>query len=222
MPKQEFVDASVPDSPASASSQRQTRTSARKSVQTPSTPSSRTSPRVASTASNGTLASTPRSLRRKGNLPNKPPPTRKRPLGMDIEEMQQDTSVSVSRPAASQPAKRTRRTQDAGPPPPATQPLPRPVSPSKPTSVSLSVPVPTAAPAPSSPEAPERTMPKDKGKHRLASRRRSANFWHLDGSVVVQVHNTLFRLHRSRLTQQSAFFADLFAGDDRCVSFLCR
>ncbi len=59
---------------------------------------------------------------------------------------------------------------------------------------------------------------KDKGKQRIVARKRSANFWHLDGSVVVQVQNTLFRLHRSRLMQQSDYFSALFSGDGRCVS----
>ncbi|TFK85399.1 hypothetical protein K466DRAFT_494802 [Polyporus arcularius HHB13444] len=53
----------------------------------------------------------------------------------------------------------------------------------------------------------------------MVARKRSANFWHLDGSVVVQVQNTLFRLHRSRLMQQSDYFSALFSGNnERCVS----
>ncbi|KAI0634622.1 hypothetical protein C8Q77DRAFT_1056078 [Trametes polyzona] len=39
---------------------------------------------------------------------------------------------------------------------------------------------------------------------------RNQNFWHLDGSVVIQVQTTLFRLHRSRLAQHSDYFAALF------------
>ncbi|GBE86563.1 hypothetical protein SCP_0904420 [Sparassis crispa] len=35
-------------------------------------------------------------------------------------------------------------------------------------------------------------------------------FWHVDGSVILQVENTLFKLHRSRLAQDSSYFADLF------------
>lgn len=58
---------------------------------------------------------------------------------------------------------------------------------------------------------------KPKGKQKTVARKRSENFWHLDGSVVVQVQNTLFRLHRSRLTQQSEYFAALQNGDGRCV-----
>ncbi|KAI0692576.1 hypothetical protein C8T65DRAFT_586512 [Cerioporus squamosus] len=49
----------------------------------------------------------------------------------------------------------------------------------------------------------------------MVARKRSANFWHLDGSVVVQVQKTLFRLHRSRLMQQSEYFSALFNGDER-------
>ena len=39
---------------------------------------------------------------------------------------------------------------------------------------------------------------------------KSADHWHIDGSVIIQVQNTLFRLHRSRLAQQSKYLADLF------------
>ncbi|KAI0684312.1 hypothetical protein C8Q76DRAFT_636454, partial [Earliella scabrosa] len=50
-------------------------------------------------------------------------------------------------------------------------------------------------------------------------RRRNENFWHLDGSVVVQVQNTLFRLHRSRLAQQSEYFSAQFsAASSFCLS----
>ncbi|KAH9918696.1 hypothetical protein B0H21DRAFT_895581 [Amylocystis lapponica] len=40
---------------------------------------------------------------------------------------------------------------------------------------------------------------------------RHLQFWHLDGSVVIQIENTIFRLHRSRLAQQSGYFANTFA-----------
>ncbi|KAJ8456547.1 hypothetical protein ONZ51_g12060 [Trametes cubensis] len=56
-----------------------------------------------------------------------------------------------------------------------------------------------------------------KAKAAAPPRKRSANFWHLDGSVVVQVQNTLFRLHRSRLAQQSDYFAKLFQNNDGSV-----
>lgn len=50
------------------------------------------------------------------------------------------------------------------------------------------------------------------------SRHRHQRFWHLDGSVVVQVEDVLFRLHRSRLVSESEYFAQLFGqrgeGDD--------
>lgn len=36
--------------------------------------------------------------------------------------------------------------------------------------------------------------------------------WHTDGSVILSFQNTAFRLHRSRLSQQSKFFAELFHG----------
>ncbi|PSR77822.1 hypothetical protein PHLCEN_2v7694 [Hermanssonia centrifuga] len=51
--------------------------------------------------------------------------------------------------------------------------------------------------------------PRAKSKN-IGRRKRHAEYWLLDGSVVLQIQNTLFRLHRSRLVQQSAFFARLF------------
>lgn len=42
---------------------------------------------------------------------------------------------------------------------------------------------------------------------------RHSRFWAMDGSVVIDVHNTLFKLHRSRLTQQSDYFKNLFHDD---------
>ncbi|KAI0049922.1 hypothetical protein FA95DRAFT_1556238 [Auriscalpium vulgare] len=41
---------------------------------------------------------------------------------------------------------------------------------------------------------------------------RHPDFWHLDGSVIIQVERTLFKLHRSRLAKHSKYFAQLFAG----------
>ncbi len=95
------------------------------------------------------------------------------------------------------PTKRARRAQ----PPSASQPLPATPSYKTPTIVKIE---------------PSSTI-KSKGKQKTVARKRSENFWHLDGSVVVQVQNTLFRLHRSRLTQQSEYFAALQNGDGRCV-----
>lgn len=40
--------------------------------------------------------------------------------------------------------------------------------------------------------------------------KRHPDYWLLDGSVVIQIQTTLFRLHRSRLVQQSKYFAQLF------------
>ena len=39
---------------------------------------------------------------------------------------------------------------------------------------------------------------------------RSAKFWFDDGSVVLQVENTQFRVHRSILASHSTVFEDLF------------
>lgn len=95
------------------------------------------------------------------------------------------------------PTKRARRAQ----PPSASQPVP--VTPSYKTPTIIKTEPASAA--------------KPKGKQKAVARKRSENFWHLDGSVVVQVQNTLFRLHRSRLTQQWEYFAALQNGDGRCV-----
>ncbi|KAI0918601.1 hypothetical protein AcV5_002548 [Taiwanofungus camphoratus] len=46
-----------------------------------------------------------------------------------------------------------------------------------------------------------------------ASCTRHPQFWHADGSVVLQVSQTLFRLHASQLKKQSTFFADLLKED---------
>lgn len=46
-----------------------------------------------------------------------------------------------------------------------------------------------------------------------ASCTRHPQFWHADGSVILQVSQTLFRLHASQLKKQSTFFADLLKED---------
>ncbi|KAI1798087.1 hypothetical protein LXA43DRAFT_933938 [Ganoderma leucocontextum] len=221
MAKEEDIDTSLPASSTSTRSQMQTRKSARKSNQAnpPSSSSSSAAKVVASIEStSSTRTSTPKSKGSTGESPRKGVSTRKRKLDTADEAPPQ---VSTSQPPPAQPSKRVRLAQDAERPPPATQPLPRPVSPSKPKKPSsFPVPAHAATPKPSSSQAtpkaaPASTKAKDKGKQKVALRKRSANFWHLDGSVVVQVQNTLFRLHRSRLAQQSEFFADLFAADGR-------
>ncbi|RPD60475.1 hypothetical protein L227DRAFT_547400 [Lentinus tigrinus ALCF2SS1-6] len=115
--------------------------------------------------------------------------------------------LPATQPVSFPPAKRPRRS-DARPPP-ASQPLPRPVATPQKASSSAAA----AMPPPSTTKVNDK--PKDKGKQKMVARKRSANFWHLDGSVVVQVQNTLFRLHRSRLMQQSEYFSALFSGDGR-------
>ncbi|EKM50974.1 uncharacterized protein PHACADRAFT_187594 [Phanerochaete carnosa HHB-10118-sp] len=49
-------------------------------------------------------------------------------------------------------------------------------------------------------------------QHVKTSRRptKHAEHWHIDGSVVLQLGGVAFRLHRSRLSQQSTFLAKLF------------
>ncbi|OBZ65021.1 hypothetical protein A0H81_14972 [Grifola frondosa] len=64
-------------------------------------------------------------------------------------------------------------------------------------------------------DSPSQPKPTSKHKRRNSRRIRSAEFWHLDGSVIIQVQSTLFRLHRSRLAQQSTYFSSLFNGDIR-------
>ena len=36
------------------------------------------------------------------------------------------------------------------------------------------------------------------------------DFWHPDGSVVVEIENTKFKLHRSMLQKHSVYFTSLF------------
>ncbi|KAH9848162.1 hypothetical protein C2E23DRAFT_470471 [Lenzites betulinus] len=80
-------------------------------------------------------------------------------------------------------------------PPSASQPLPS---------------TPAYKGAASSKFAPPSTA-RSNAKNKATMRKRSENFWHLDGSVVIQIQNTLFRLHRSRLTQHSEYFMSLFS-----------
>lgn len=42
---------------------------------------------------------------------------------------------------------------------------------------------------------------------------RDKDFWYIDGTVVIRVGSTLFRLHRSRLEKYCVFFQHLFAAD---------
>ncbi|KAI8989213.1 hypothetical protein BD414DRAFT_577903 [Trametes punicea] len=85
------------------------------------------------------------------------------------------------------------------------------VPPRSSAATSASQPLPST---PSSRASSLRTAPaptaQSKGDQSINIRRRSDNFWHLDGSVDIQVQNKLFRLHRSRLAQQSEYFAALF------------
>jgi len=43
-----------------------------------------------------------------------------------------------------------------------------------------------------------------------AAARSHPDFWHPDGSVIIQVEKTKFRLHQSRLQNLSAYFAAVF------------
>ncbi|KAI9070277.1 hypothetical protein FKP32DRAFT_1586289 [Trametes sanguinea] len=115
-----------------------------------------------------------------------------RKRAMDSDAAGEEMQAFASQP----PPRSSKRARPSLQPPPATQPLP-------------STPVSSSKPAPLS-------STKKKGAHRTGTtlRKRSANYWHLDGSVVVQVQDTLFRLHRSRLAQQSDFFAALFRNND--------
>ncbi|KAI0672001.1 hypothetical protein C8Q78DRAFT_1024417 [Trametes maxima] len=150
------------------------------------------------------VASTPQSSR-KETKPASVPSKRAR----DFEERSSELPpVSASQPLPT-PSKRARHMH---PPPPATQPPPSTPA-SKPAAAHSSMPAPTSA-------AKGKWKGKGKGQQKLASRKRNETFWHLDGSVVVQVQNTLFRLHRSRLSQHSTYFAALFRKSDgrgRCV-----
>ncbi|KZT63344.1 hypothetical protein DAEQUDRAFT_680554 [Daedalea quercina L-15889] len=46
----------------------------------------------------------------------------------------------------------------------------------------------------------------------LSKAKRSERFWYLDGSIVLLVEKTLYKLHRSRLSTVSLYFARLFGG----------
>lgn len=114
-------------------------------------------------------------------------------------------------PPASQPAPSTGKKPQSGSSlgprasiPSASQPPPRPVKRAR---------VEAVAP-PSSPivvHSSSPSKPSDSPRRRSLSRTtRHQTFWHLDGSVVILIERTLFKLHRSRLAQQSEYFAELF------------
>ncbi|KAI0649593.1 hypothetical protein C8Q79DRAFT_939463 [Trametes meyenii] len=152
------------------------------------------SPTVASSSTPvGSAASTPRSSQKEAQ-PSLVPKKRARDSDKDSSELPR---MSASQPLPTSSSKRARRIQ---PSPPATQPLPS---------------TPAAKPGNHSSKHALTSAAKGKGKQKVISRKRNENFWHLDGSVVVQVQNTLFRLHRSRLTQHSEYFATLFRKSDR-------
>lgn len=44
--------------------------------------------------------------------------------------------------------------------------------------------------------------------------RKHDKFWHLDGNIIINIENTHFKLHRSRLAEQSQYFTDLFERKD--------
>ena len=46
--------------------------------------------------------------------------------------------------------------------------------------------------------------------HKSDAARSHPDFWHPDGSVIIQVENTKFRLHQSTLQKNSAYFAAAF------------
>ena len=46
--------------------------------------------------------------------------------------------------------------------------------------------------------------------HKSDAARSHPDFWHPDGSVIIQVENTKFRLHQSMLQKNSAYFAAMF------------
>ena len=49
--------------------------------------------------------------------------------------------------------------------------------------------------------------------------RKHDKFWHLDGNIVINIANTHFKLHRSRLAEQSQYFSGIFELNDG-VEFL--
>ncbi|KAJ7469915.1 hypothetical protein B0H11DRAFT_1731194 [Mycena galericulata] len=43
-------------------------------------------------------------------------------------------------------------------------------------------------------------------------------YWALDGSIVIQIQETKFKVHQSQLAKQSQWFSDLFEGNDKVAS----
>lgn len=67
-----------------------------------------------------------------------------------------------------------------------------------------------ADPAP----APGPPAKRNKARHMHIHPRKHDDFWYLDGNIIIQINDTRFRLHRSRLTLQSEFFEELFDRKD--------
>ncbi|KAA1467440.1 hypothetical protein DENSPDRAFT_244712 [Dentipellis sp. KUC8613] len=65
-------------------------------------------------------------------------------------------------------------------------------------------------------QATRLSQPQEQGLKTRA--KRHPVFWHLDGSVVIQIQDTIFKLHRSRLAKQSTYFANLFARSERGIT----
>lgn len=107
---------------------------------------------------------------------------------------------TTSRPSASQPPPLA---YDA---PQSSQPYPSP-RPAKrariPNGDSLCTPIAVYS-------SPPNSMLTTARRRSLSKAARHETYWHLDGSVVLLVERTLFKLHRSRLALQSAYFAELF------------
>ncbi|KAI0767856.1 hypothetical protein C8Q74DRAFT_984974 [Fomes fomentarius] len=197
-PKEEIVEQELPLTPVTAPSPRKTRSSTRKAPSQDRSPPTATFSEGKKTGVSSATSALPSS--------SSTPKSTHRENKRGAHELAE--GVSQFSPSFTQPTKRARHSQLA--PPPATQPLPRPV------------PLTPSHHTPASVHPPSTFKPngriKDKGKQNAITRKRSENFWHLDGSVVVQVQNTLFRLHRSRLTSQSDYFSALFRADRASLS----
>ena len=101
-------------------------------------------------------------------------------------------------------------------PGPAKDPSPSPASsPSQDSTrsrTSSPSPVPSFVKPPPPSQLPPSLSPTTK-KRRMRLQRHPEH-WHLDGSVIVKIRSTMFRLHRSRLVQQSPYFDKLFDGEE--------
>ncbi|KAH9835033.1 uncharacterized protein C8Q71DRAFT_138270 [Rhodofomes roseus] len=144
------------------------------------------------------VAPTPSKSRRSDGAASTPPPSDRGPAPAPPNSGTQETVSLTPKPKPKKPVSSTSEQNS--------------ISASQPARLPSMMPIPLAGPDVPKPSTQLSTT---KPNRALAKSSRSSTFWYLDGSVVVLVERTLYRLHRSRLTVNSTYFARLFGGANR-------